>query len=251
MAVIGLGEAGSAIASDLAAAGPRVRAFDPVAGPVAGVQTARDVAGAVAGAAVVLAVVGASAAPAVAAQAAAALDPGALYADLATAAPALKRDLADRVGAARFCDVALMAPVPGRGLRTPALVSGEGGERFVALLRPLGMPVEPIAGGAGAAAARKLARSVFMKGLAAAVGEALAAGERLEAGDWLRADLERTLTEADAALVARLVDGSRRHAPRRAEEMAAAREMLEELGVAPRITGASEAWLRALADGAP
>jgi hypothetical protein len=48
-------------------------------------------------------------------------------------------------------------------------------------------------------------------------------------------------------LLARLVDGSVRHAPRRAEEMAAARAMLDELGVEPRIAGASEAWLRSLA----
>ena len=50
---------------------------------------------------------------------------------------------------------------------------------------------------------------------------------------------------------ARLVEGSAQHAARRAEEMAAARAMLEELGVEPRVAAASEAWLRSLraADG--
>ena len=99
----------------------------------------------------------------------------------------------------------------------------------------------------GAAAARKLARSVFAKGLAAAIGESLAAAEQLGFEDWLYADLERTLEQADAALLERLIEGSRIHADRRVEEMAAAVEMLEEAGVEPRIASASEAWLRSLA----
>jgi Domain of unknown function (DUF1932) len=42
--------------------------------------------------------------------------------------------------------VALMAPVPGRGLRTPAIVSGPGAEVVVATLGPLGMPVTRLGG---------------------------------------------------------------------------------------------------------
>jgi hypothetical protein len=40
------------------------------------------------------------------------------------------------------------------------------------------------------------------------------------------------------------------HAVRRVEEMSAAVAMLEELRVEPRIAGASEAWLRSLAESA-
>jgi 3-hydroxyisobutyrate dehydrogenase-like beta-hydroxyacid dehydrogenase len=110
------------------------------------------------------------------------------------------------------------------------------------------MPIEVVGPEPGQAAARKLARSVFAKGLAAAVGEALAAAERLDCAAWLRGDIERTLTAADAALVERLLEGSARHAVRRVEEMAAATAMLEELGVEPRVAAASEAWLRSLAE---
>jgi 3-hydroxyisobutyrate dehydrogenase-like beta-hydroxyacid dehydrogenase len=109
------------------------------------------------------------------------------------------------------------------------------------------MPVTVLGAEPGEAAGRKLVRSVFAKGLAAAIGEALAAAEQLGCGPWLRADIERTLTEADAALVQRFVDGSRVHAVRRTEEMAAASELLAELGVEPRIAAAAEAWLRTLA----
>jgi hypothetical protein len=76
----------------------------------------------------------------------------------------------------------------------------------------------------------------------------MAAAERLGCAEALREDFERTLAAADGALLARLLDGSRRHAARRVEEMAAAAAMLEELGVEPRIAAASEAWLRSLAE---
>ena len=90
-----------------------------------------------------------------------------------------------------------------------------------------------------------------MKGLAAAIGEALEAADRIGGRDALYADIAATLTDADEALLRRLVEGSAQHAARRAEEMAAARAMLEELGVEPRVAAASEAWLRSLraADG--
>ena len=249
VAVIGLGEAGSAIAADLVSAGATVRGWDPVAAPPDGVETAQDAAGAANGADLVLSANSAAVALEVAESVLAALRPDELYADLNTAAPAVKREVAGRVGdrAALFADVALIGPVAGRGLATPALVSGSGAESFAATLGPLGMPVTVIGDQPGEAAARKLARSVFAKGLAAAVGEALAVAERLGFEEWLHADLEGTLEAADGALLQRLIEGSRVHAGRRAEEMAAATAMLEEPGSTPRIARASEDWLRSLA----
>jgi 3-hydroxyisobutyrate dehydrogenase-like beta-hydroxyacid dehydrogenase len=132
-------------------------------------------------------------------------------------------------------------------VRTPALASGDGADRFAAAFDAFGMPVTVVGDEPGAAAARKLARSVFMKGQAAAIGEALEAAERLGCGEWLYRSIETAMTTADARLVRRLVEGSRRHAGRRVDEMAAAVAMLEELGVEPRVAAASEAWLRSLA----
>ena len=108
------------------------------------------------------------------------------------------------------------------------------------------MPVTAVGPEPGAAAARKLARSVFTKGQAAAIGEALEAAERLGCADWLYKNIESSLTAADGRLLRRLVEGSRRHAGRRVDEMAAAVAMLDELGVEPRVAAASEAWLRSL-----
>jgi 3-hydroxyisobutyrate dehydrogenase-like beta-hydroxyacid dehydrogenase len=249
VAVLGLGEAGAALARDLVEAGARVLGFDPVRAAPAGVQGERNAGAAAARADVVLSVNSADVALEVAETVAPVLVRGAVFADLNTAAPGLKRAIADVIAdrGARFADVALLRPVPQAGIRTPALASGTGAEHFAATFRRFGMPVTTVGTAAGEAAARKLARSIFMKGLAAALGESLAAGERLGCEDWLRADIAATLAAADARLLDRLVEGSRAHAVRRVEEMAAAVAMLEELEVEPRIASASEAWLRSLA----
>ena len=75
-----------------------------------------------------------------------------------------------------FVDVALVGVVPSHRARDPALASGAAAERFAELFRPLGMPVEVVGPEPGDAAAIKLLRSVFMKGLAAAAIETLAGG---------------------------------------------------------------------------
>jgi 3-hydroxyisobutyrate dehydrogenase-like beta-hydroxyacid dehydrogenase len=250
IAVLGLGEAGSAIAADLASAGTRVLGFDPAQAPPEGVEALPNATDAAAPAQVVVSVNTAAVALEVAEAVAPVLGPEHVYADLNTAAPALKRAIAGAIEArgAAFADVALMEPVPDWGARTPALASGSGAERFATAFGEFGMPVTCVGAEPGAAAARKLARSVFMKGQAAAIGEALAAAERLGCEDWMHADIESTLTRADGRLLRRLVEGSRKHAARRVDEMAAAVAMLEELDVEPRVAAATQAWLQSLAE---
>src|SRR5262249_5307613 len=129
VAVIGLGEAGAAIARDLAAAECDVRGWDadPERRP-ADVTVATDLADAVRAAGLVLSTVTAAGAREVAASAAGVIRPGAVFADLNTGSAALKRELARPIedAGALFADVAVMAPVPGRGLSVPLLVSGSG-----------------------------------------------------------------------------------------------------------------------------
>ena len=252
VAVIGLGEAGAAIARDLAGAGCDLRAWDadPTRRPE-GIGIADGIPDAVHGAALVLSLVSAAGAREVVSEAAAAIRPGAVFADLNTSSAALKHELAASIEAAGalFADVAVMAPVPGRGLRVPLLASGAGATRFAELVRPLGAQVELLPGGPGAAAARKLLRSVFMKGLAAALLEGDAAARAAGCAEWFRADVAETLAAADGALVERLLEGSRAHSVRRVHELEAAAELLRELGVTPHVTEAAEAVLREVADG--
>ena len=246
VAVLGLGEAGSAIAGDLVAAGASVRGFDPaVSDPPPGVELETDARAAASACEVVLSVNAATIAVEVARSAADGLGADQVYADLNTAGPALKRAVAEVIAptGAAFADVALMAPVPGRGLRTPALASGPGADELAARLGSLGMPVEVLGSEPGAAAARKLLRSVFTKGLAAACIESVRAARAAGCEDWMRAEIGEVL---DAALLERLLTGSERHATRRIHEVRDARELLAELGVEPRVVTAAEGWLAAL-----
>ncbi|WP_026400978.1 DUF1932 domain-containing protein [Actinomadura rifamycini] len=252
--VLGLGEAGGAFARDLVAAGARVRGYDPAVPAPDGVAGAAGEAEAAAGAALVLSVNSAHDAVDAFRNAAAGLADGAVWADLNTGPPSLKREL-DGLAAARgvrFADVAVMAPVPGRGLRTPMLACGDAAEDVAALLGPLGAAVEVLAGEsgpapAGAAAGRKLLRSVFFKGLAASVVEALEAARAAGCADWLRGNIVEELVRAGEPTVDRLVDGTHRHAVRRAAEMRAAADMLDELGVPNAMAAASRDLLERLA----
>jgi 3-hydroxyisobutyrate dehydrogenase-like beta-hydroxyacid dehydrogenase len=162
VALLGLGEAGGAIARDLVAAGADVRGFDPLVTPPEGVTARRDDADAVRDAELVLSVNSAHDALPALNHARPALTPGTVWADLNTAAPAVKAALAERLAgtSVTVADVALLAPVPGKGLRTPMLVSGDGAARFAELLGPLGAPITVEPGPAGAAISRKLLRSV-------------------------------------------------------------------------------------------
>jgi len=252
VALLGLGEAGSAMARDLLAAGVQVNAYDPDSTrQVPGVSVVSSEAEAVSGAQIVFSVNWSRVSLSVAQQVQGTLTSEQVYAELNTSSPGKKRAVAQVLGPdALIADVALMSPVPGRGIRTPMLVSGPGAERFAALLAPLGGPVTVLEGPVGLAASRKLARSVFFKGLAAAVGEALEAARRMgpEAEAALHADIAQTLTEADARTIDRLQEGSRLHAVRREEEMAAAAEMLRALDLDPLMAEATRAWLERLAN---
>ena len=232
VAVLGLGEAGSRLAADLTAAGAEVRGYDPVRGGAAEE--------AVAGSDLVLSVNSARTAVEAATSARSTLSPQAVYADLNTTAPALKRKVAEVVGGERFADVALLGPVPVRGLGTPALASGEGAQAFAKALEPLGMPVDVVSVRAGDAATLKLLRSVFMKGLAASAIESVRAAEAVGHSEWLKQEIAAVIGRP---LLDRLLVGSRAHAIRRVDEMEAARDLLLELGIEPRMAEASAALL--------
>jgi 3-hydroxyisobutyrate dehydrogenase-like beta-hydroxyacid dehydrogenase len=241
IAVLGLGEAGSLIARDLVAAGARVRGYDPAVAAGAGLTDTGSEAEAARGADLVLSVNSAKAAVDAFRAGRPGLELGALWADLNTASPDVKRELAGIAEAdgVTFADVAMMAPVPGRGLRVPMLASGDGADRYARLLTPLGADIEVLAGPAGLAASKKLLRSVFYKGMAASLVEALEAARAAGHEQWLREHIAAELAAADTRSVERMVDGTARHALRRAAEMQAAADMLTELGVPPLMADAS------------
>ena len=251
VAVLGLGEAGGEIARDLAAAGVRVRGFDPAGPAPPGVEAATGDADACRGADLVLSLTTAAEAEGALQQALDGIAAPAMYADANTSAAGAKQrlaGLAEKAGVP-FADIAIMAPVPGRGLRVPMLVCGPAAQAVAGLLGACGAVVEVVDGPPGTAATRKLLRSVFYKGMAAAAIEALAAARAAGCEDWLREHIAAELRAADHTTLARLEEGSHRHALRRSHEMAAAGELLGELGVPGRVARASQLWLEDLASG--
>jgi 3-hydroxyisobutyrate dehydrogenase-like beta-hydroxyacid dehydrogenase len=249
--VFGLGEAGALIARDLALLPDvEVHGYDPaeVATP-AGVVRHGHPEAAVAGADLVLGVTAAVDATTALTQALDAIGPGVVYANLATASAGLQQRLAAIATGAGlgFTDVALMSPVPGTGVRTPALASGPSARAFIATMGPLGMPVEHAGDEPGMAATRKLLRSIVIKGLTALVVESMQAAEAAGLANETWDNIVGQLAAADEGLVRRLVTGTGRHAARRVHEMEAAVELLAELGVEPIMTNATVTRLRGVA----
>lgn len=251
IAVLGFGEAGSRIASDLATAGAVVRGFDPAVPAPPGVMDVGGDAEAASGADLVLSVNSAKEAVGALLAALPAMSPGALWADLNTAAPGIKQELA-KIGSAHgiaVTDIAMMAPVPGKGLLVPMLASGESARQVADMLRAFGADIDVLDGPAGLAASKKLLRSVFYKGMAASIVEALEAARAAGCEPWLREHIAEELAKADFATVERIVTGTGQHAVRRGAEMEAAAQMLAELGVQPLMADASRALHERLADG--
>jgi len=254
--LFGLGEAGSLLADDLVGAGAEVTAYDPAEvatpdGVTRRVHPALALRPVDRSVDLVMAATGAGEARLALLQAIDAIDAGTLYADVSTAAPGHKLDLADE--AIRrdidFVDVALMGMVPGRGLATPALAAGPGAARLAEMVNPLGARVEPINGPPGTATAKKLLRSVAMKGISSVLVEAVRAGAAADDLDWLWANLIDELGGADEGWLRRLIEGSTRHARRRMEEMEAAVSLLEAMEVSPTMTRSTVVSLRNLVDG--
>lgn len=249
VAILGLGEAGTVYARGLRDAGAVVRGYDPRADAGGSVLArARSLEDAVAGADIVLSLVWARTAVAAARDALPFVSADAVYADLNTAAPETKREvaaIADATGVA-VADVAVLAPVARAGHRTPLATSGPGAAAFAARMRPLGVPIDVIPGTVGAAARLKLLRSVFMKGLATLVIEGLEGARAAGAEEWLLAQIAGELGADGPDRIEQLVAGTHTHAGRREQEVRDALAALERSGTPTDMTRATLAWFERL-----
>lgn len=246
---MGLGEAGAIYARGLRDAGFEVNAYDPFMQlEEAGINQRATVADAVDGAELIVSLVGARAAQSVADAVFPVAPKGAVFADLNTGSPDLKRLLGETATASgiRFADVAVLAPVPRSGVLTPLMVSGDGAEGFAALMRPTQAEIESIGGDAGDAAARKLVRSSFMKGLAAVVLESVGAAQAAGCESWLRGQIATELGGDPQQLIDRLISGSKQHASRRVHEVEDTRDYLASIQQPAWVAEAAGAWLNSL-----
>ncbi len=245
IALFGLGEAGGLIGSDIAHSGKaknidvqllgydpaNVKTPDGVARKASAVETVEN-------ADFVLSFTASIDAKTAGDQAIRAIPNTAVYADFASASAGLKRELAvnaDNEGFS-FCNVALMAMVPGNGIKTPAMLAGNGAEKLSSLLSQFGMPVDIVSSQAGDAAERKLLRSVVIKGFAGLLVEALEGAQQAGCEQWLWQNLVDQFAVMDQSMLKRLVEGTAVHAERRFHEMEASAQQLIELNIEPLMT---------------
>jgi 3-hydroxyisobutyrate dehydrogenase-like beta-hydroxyacid dehydrogenase len=204
-----------------------------------------------AAATVVLSAVPGTACLAVAEQCAPYLDAGALYVDLASAAPDDKSCASESVRkrGAHYVDAAVLGTVVVSGHQVPILACGQGAEEFRSLVEPDGLVVNTLEGPPGQAALVKLLRSVYLKGRDALIAEMMLAARRrgLEEVviDSLDGPSERT---PFPALVERVLCSLALHAGRRSEELGQAAEVLAREGIDPSFVQAGAKLLRELGD---
>ncbi|MDR4534576.1 DUF1932 domain-containing protein [Glutamicibacter sp. PS] len=239
-AIIGLGEVGQTYGTALVDAGNEVIGFDPfITDAVAGIALAPSAADAAKDADTVLVLTGSGAAQAVADECLPVMAAGSFYADFTSSSPEMMQKLGAVAGAVRFIDVAILGPVIAQGVRTPLMVSGDGAQTFAAQFEAIGAPITVVEGGPGSAMAHKLIRSVFMKGLASVVIEAVSAGSAAGLDSWIRGEIAQTLAGDGQATIDRFIAGTAKHAVRRAVEMRSTASYLSDLGVPHEMTTAS------------
>jgi 3-hydroxyisobutyrate dehydrogenase-like beta-hydroxyacid dehydrogenase len=201
-----------------------------------GVRVAADAADASRGARIVVSAVTAATAGEVAEAAARYLEPGQIFFDINSASPGTKQMVAGAVEAAgaQFVEGAVMAAVAGPGLKVPILAGGTAAGTAADILNPLGMNLTPVAIEIGRASATKLARSIVMKGIEAALVQSAAAARRWDVEAEVIASLQTTHPGIDwKKQVANAGERVARHGIRRAEEMREAGAMLADLDLDP------------------
>jgi 3-hydroxyisobutyrate dehydrogenase-like beta-hydroxyacid dehydrogenase len=266
LALIGYGEVGQIFAQEFRARGVNdISVYDIVFDQAstgrdrvnrareAHVRPASGAADAARGADIVISAVTADAAASVAMQAAEYLRAGQIFFDINSASPATKCASARHVEAtgAHFVEGAVMAPVPGHGIRVPILAGGTHAETAAQMLNALGMNVRPVSSEPGRASAMKLCRSIMIKGIEALIIDCAVAASRWDVESEVFASLADTFPATDFRILARtMAERVRKHGIRRAAEMREAAGMLEDLGLTGSLARAvADAHERAAAAG--
>jgi 3-hydroxyisobutyrate dehydrogenase-like beta-hydroxyacid dehydrogenase len=229
IAVLGLGEAGSHFANDLADLGYEVSGWDPNPKRPLNEKVffANSNAAAVTDVDIIFNVNLSEVASSVAEEIKSSVKSTAIFCEMNTSSPKGKTTIEKILK--EYChvlDVAIMAPVPPQGIRTPFLVTGEASNRFITALPELDN-ISTIKGGVGEAAKMKLLRSIVYKGIAAVICEAMEAAEYYGKEEYMREQIASIIGE-NTDLIDRFVEGSRIHAIRRGHEMEAVVSMLKQ-----------------------
>jgi len=255
LAFIGFGEAGQAIAAGLREAGAgieRMSAWDillpqrageklRLAAGESGVRCAGSAADAVRETDIVVSAVTAASSVEAALSVKGHLAGRAFFLDINSVSPGRKQETAKLLGAAaRYVDVAVLAPIHPARHQTPMLLAGPDAEAIAPVLAGFGMRASIAGVEIGAAAAIKMVRSVMIKGIEALTLECFLAAARAGVIDEVAASMKNNYPGLDwTKIVPYNLERMANHGERRAAEMEEVAGTLRELGVEPLMTAAT------------
>jgi 3-hydroxyisobutyrate dehydrogenase-like beta-hydroxyacid dehydrogenase len=258
--LLGFGEVGQILATDLAARNFELSAWDlkflePGSAPLRAlirhskVRAAENVHAAVSSADVVLCAVTAEQTLAAARAAAPSLAPAAYFVDLNSASPGVKQQAARIVhgGAGRYVEAAVMSAFPGKRLTAPIHLGGPHAEVFANIARELGFTnIAPFSTEIGPASAAKMSRSIMVKGLEALLLESMLTARHYGVEQAVLDSLADLLPIADWRGLSRyMISRALLHGRRRAEEMQEACAAVEGALLTPIMSAAiaaRQAW---------
>jgi 3-hydroxyisobutyrate dehydrogenase-like beta-hydroxyacid dehydrogenase len=246
---IGFGEAGQAIAAGLREAGvARLAAWDILFPQQAGeklkqigVRCGNSAADAIREADIVISAVTAASSVEAAVTVKPHLAGRPFFLDINSVSPGRKQETAKLLGdAARYVDVAVLAPIHPARHQTPMLIAGANAGAIAPDLAALGMRVSVAGAEIGAAAAIKMVRSVMIKGIEALTLECFLAAARAGVIDEVAASIKNNYPGLDwTKIVPYNLERMANHGERRAAEMEEVADTLRELGVEPLMTAAT------------
>jgi 3-hydroxyisobutyrate dehydrogenase-like beta-hydroxyacid dehydrogenase len=253
LSFIGFGEAGQAIAAGLREAGvDRMSAWDILfaqrdgeklrrAAATNRVRCANSAADAVRGADMIVSAVTAASSVEAAQSVKTHLAGQPFFLDINSVSPGRKQDTAKLLGdAARYVDVAVLAPIHPARHRTPMLLAGPHATAIAPALAALDMQVSLAGAETGAAAAIKMVRSVMIKGIEALTLECFLAASRAGVIDEVATSMKNNYPGLDwQKIVPYNLERMANHGERRAAEMEEVADTLRELGVEPLMTSAT------------
>jgi 3-hydroxyisobutyrate dehydrogenase-like beta-hydroxyacid dehydrogenase len=253
IAFIGFGEAGQAIAAGLRDTGlDRMAAWDVLlprregeklrqAAAASGVRCATSAADAVNDAEIVISAVTAASSVEAAQSVKAHLAAKPFFLDINSVSPGRKQETAKLIGdAARYVDVAVLAPIHPARHQTPMLLAGPHAEAIAPTLAAVGMRANVAGTEVGAAAAIKMVRSVMIKGIEALTLECFLAAARAGVIDEVAASMKNNYPGLDwAKIVPYNLERMANHGERRAAEMEEVADTLREFGVEPLMASAT------------
>lgn len=251
IAILGLGEAGSRFANDLSKMGFFVTGWDPNLryNLNEGVFFAKSNADAAKDADIILSANLSAVSVEIAREVAFVLNAKQIYCEMNTSSPNKKNAVFEAIKSTgvQFVDLAIMAPVTPKGIKTPFLASGPGAKMLFNNLKPFDLCLTYLSDDVGDASTRKLLRSIVYKGVAAVIGEAVMAGKAFGLETYIREQIASVIG-GNEELINRFLEGSYLHAERRIDEMDAVTEMLSDKNIIPVLSAASKKSLQNLSE---